>query len=167
MAGQPELTLLLRVQLLGRFEVWRQGAPIPAAEWRGQKTRDLLKILLLANERFVAKDQLVEWLWPGAAPEAAEVSLRSAMSDLRRVLEPDLARGRDSAYIETRHEGYRFRAAPGVVVDLAAFEHALQAADRAPLAAALQTYPNDLLEEDPYAEWAQAERARVRALRQE
>src|SRR5262245_13219119 len=116
MADPPGLAPpLLRVQLLGRFEVWRLGTPIPAAEWRGQKTRDLLKILLLAGQHFVAKDQLVDWLWPGAPPEAAEANLRSAVSDLRRVLEPDLARGRDSAYIETRHEGYRFQAAPGTV----------------------------------------------------
>src|SRR5437868_13607260 len=100
LAGPP-----LRIQLLGRFELWRQGVPVPAAEWRGQKTRDLLKILLLADQHFVAKDQLVEWLWPGLEPGAAEANLRSAVSDLRRVLEPELARGRDSSYVQTRREG--------------------------------------------------------------
>ena len=167
MAEQPELAPRLRVRLLGRFEVWRSGTPIPAAEWRGQKTRDLLKILLLAGQHFVAKDQLVEWLWPGAATDAAEANLRSAVSDLRRVLEPDLARGRNSTYIETRHAGYRFLAAPDVVVDLTEFERALRATERAALAAALQAYPSELLEEDPYAEWAQAERGRLHALRLE
>jgi len=157
----------LRVQLLGRFEVWRHGVPIPAAEWRGQKTRDLLKILLLAGQRrhFVAKDQLLEWLWPGAEPEAADANLRSAISDLRRALEPELARGRDSTYVQTRHEGYCFNPAPGVVVDTTAFERAVQATERAPLAAALSAYAGDLLEEDPYAEWAQAERGRLSSLR--
>src|SRR5947209_13198209 len=149
MADVTGLVPPLRVQLLGRFEVWRQGMPIPAAEWRGQKTRDLLKILLLADRHFVAKDQLLDWLWPGAEPEAAEANLRSAISDLRRALEPELARGRDSTYIQTRHEGYAFNPPPGVVVDVAAFEQAVQAAQRAPLEAALRLYPGDLLEEDP------------------
>ena len=72
MANHPGLAPpALRIQLLGRFQVWRQGVPVPAAEWRGQKTRDLLKILLLADRHFVAKDQLMEWLWPGAEPGAA------------------------------------------------------------------------------------------------
>jgi DNA-binding SARP family transcriptional activator len=155
----------LRVQLLGRFEVWRNGVSVPAAEWRGQKTRDLFKILLLADGHYVAKDQLAEWLWSGAEPEAAEANLRSAVSDLRRVLEPELARGRESAYIQTRHQGYCFNAQPGVVVDAAAFERALQAEGRPALEGALGAYPGDLLEEDPYAEWALAERARLRGLR--
>ncbi len=157
----------LRIQLLGRFEVWRNGIPVPSAEWRGQKTRDLLKILLLAGGHYVAKEQLIEWLWPGAEPDAAEANLRSAVSDLRRVLEPDLARGRDSTFIQTRREGYHFNAAPGVVVDAVAFERALQMEGQAALAAALNAYPGDLLEEDPYAEWALAERARLRELRLE
>jgi DNA-binding SARP family transcriptional activator len=150
---------------LGRFEVWRQGVPVPAAEWRGQKTRDLLKILLLADRHFVAKDQLVEWLWPGVAPGAAEANLRSAVSDLRRVLEPELDRGRDSTYVQTRREGYCFNPAPGVVLDMSDFERAIQATARAPLAAALADYPGELLEEDPYAEWAQGERSRLRGRR--
>ncbi|MEK7717440.1 MAG: hypothetical protein AAB322_06795, partial [Pseudomonadota bacterium] len=66
----------LRVQLLGRFEVWRGGAPIPPGEWRGQKPRDLLKILLLARGKFVANDQLCEWLWPESDPDSAQANLR-------------------------------------------------------------------------------------------
>jgi DNA-binding SARP family transcriptional activator len=166
MADLPGLTPpSLRIRLLGRFEVWRAGQPIPAAEWRGQKTRDLLKILLLAQGHYLAKDQLSEWLWPGADPQAAGNNLRSAVSDLRRLLEPDLARGRDSTYIQTRHEGYCFSRPPGVVVDTVAFERAAQADGRVALEAALSAYPGDLLEEDPYAEWASAERARLRGLR--
>ncbi len=168
MVDEPKLAPPpLRIQLLGRFEVWRNGIPVPSAEWRGQKTRDLLKILLLAGGHYVAKEQLIEWLWPGADPDAAEANLRSAVSDLRRVLEPDLARGRDSTYIQTRHEGYHFNAASSVVVDAATFERALQLEGRSALEATLNAYPGDLLEEDPYAEWALAERARLRGLRLE
>jgi len=168
MADLPELTPApLRIQMLGRFEVWRLGVPVPEAEWRGQKTRDLLKILLLADGHFVAKDQLVEWLWPGAAPDAAEANLRSTVSDLRRVLEPELDRGRDSSYVQTRREGYCFNPALGVALDTNDFEHAVQSTARASLAAALNAYPADLLEEDPYAEWAQGERGRLRGLRLE
>jgi DNA-binding SARP family transcriptional activator len=155
----------LRIQLLGRFEVWRGSTPIPAAEWRGQKTRDLLKILLLGRGHYLAKDQLIEWLWPGADPQAAENNLRSAVSDLRRLLEPDLARGRASAFIATRRDGYCFNLDAGDWVDVLEFERAVRSSSRAEWEATLQAYPGDLLEEDPYAEWASAERARLRGLR--
>ncbi len=157
----------LRLQLLGRFEAWRDGASIPPAEWRGQKARDLLKILALARGRFVSKDQLCDWLWPGADLEAAEANLRSAVSDLRRLLEPDLARGRDSAFVLTRREGYAFNLAAPVSLDVIEFEQALTAATRAELETALARYGGDLLEEDPYAEWALPERERLRGLRLE
>lgn len=159
----------LRIQLLGRFEVWRNDAPIPSADWRGQKPRDLLKILLLARGRFVSNDQLCDWLWPESDPASAEANLRSAVSDLRKLLEPDLARGRDSAFILTRREGYAFDLTAPVAVDVIDFERAAQTltASRPELESALALYRGDLVEEDPYAEWAISERERLRALRVE
>jgi DNA-binding SARP family transcriptional activator len=155
----------LRIQLLGAFDVRRDGVPISPNAWRGQKTRDLLKILLLARGRYVAADQLVEWLWPAAEPGAGTASLRAAVSDLRQLLEPGLARGRDSAFVLTRHEGYCFSPEAPVDLDLADFERALRSASRRDLETALARHPGELLEENPYAEWAQPERARLRDLR--
>jgi DNA-binding SARP family transcriptional activator len=155
----------LHLQLLGPFEVWRGGVPIPPAEWRGQKPRDLLKVLVLARGQYVSTDQLAEWLWPGAAPSAAEASLRSAVSDLRRLLEPDLTHGRASAFIHTRREGYRFNLDAPVTVDWLLLEQALATRARAGIEAALARWPGELLPEDPYAEWAQPARDRLRALR--
>lgn len=157
----------LRIQLLGPFDAWRSGALIPPAEWRGQKTRDLLKVLLLARGQYVSTDQLCEWLWPGAAPEAAEANLRSAVSDLRRLLEPGLAQGRRSAFIHTRREGYRFNLEAPVQVDWLALEAALTPPTNPAAATALERWPGELLPEDRYAEWAQPARERLRALRLE
>jgi DNA-binding SARP family transcriptional activator len=151
--------------MLGGFDVWRDGQPVPPAEWRGHKTRDLLKILLLARGQYVSNDQLADWLWPEAAPQAAEANLRSAVSDLRRLLEPGLASGRDSAYVLTRREGYSFNLDAPVSLDLIAFEQAARGHTRAALQAALSRYRGDLLPEDLYAEWALPERDRLRGLR--
>lgn len=159
---------LLRIQFFGRFEVRRDDVPVPPTDWHGQKPRDLFKILLLARGRFVSKDQLCDWLWPGADPASAEANLRSAVSDLRKLLEPELARGRDSAFILTRREGYAFDSEAPAAVDVIEFEHARASATARPaLEAALALYHGDLLEEDPYAEWASPERERLRALRLE
>ena len=156
-------TLIIR--LLGRFEVERDGAPIPPPEWRGQKTRDLLKILILAGGKYVSKDQLCDWLWPEADPDSAQTNLRALVSDLRKVLEPDLARGRDSTFILTRHEGYAFNPDASLALDLTEFERAASATSRLEIESVLALYRGDLLEEDPYAEWAARERERLRELR--
>jgi DNA-binding SARP family transcriptional activator len=156
----------LRIQLLGTFQVWRDDVVVGAEEWRGQKARDLLKILLLGRGRFVAKDQLLDWLWPAVDPAQAEASLHSAVSELRHILEPGLARGRDSAFVQTRREGYSFNLDAPVSVDLFAFEQALDRPERANLEAALSR-AGELLEEDRYADWAAQERERLHARRLE
>jgi DNA-binding SARP family transcriptional activator len=157
--------MALRLQLLGPFEAWRDGAPIPPAAWRGHKTRDLLKCLVLARGQYVSTDQLCDWLWPEAAPDAAQANLRSAVSDLRRLLEPGLASGRASAFIHTRREGYRFNFDAPVSVDWLDLERALASPDAAVAEAALARWPGELLPEDPYAEWACPARERLQALR--
>jgi DNA-binding SARP family transcriptional activator len=156
----------LRIQLIGTFHVWRGDVPVGSEEWRGQKARDLLKILLLGRGRFVAKDQLLDWLWPGADPALAEASLHSAISELRRCLEPGLARGRDSAFVQTRREGYCFNLDAPVSVDLFELEQALDSHERANMEAALAR-GGELLDEARYADWATKERERLQAARLE
>ncbi len=154
----------LVIRLLGRFEVEREGSIITSAEWHGQKTRDLLKILILAQGHYVATDQLCHWLWPEAALDSAQTNLRAVVSDLRKILEPALMRGRDSRYILTRHEGYAFAVSPDLSLDLTEFERLASSTSTTDLEAALALYRGDLLEEDLYAEWATAERERLRIL---
>jgi DNA-binding SARP family transcriptional activator len=88
--------LRLRVQLFGEFRVWRGDAPIGSEAWGRQKSRSLQKLLLTRPARPPTREQILEALWPGASPEAADHSLRTTVGLLRRALEPDLKRGPDS-----------------------------------------------------------------------
>lgn len=155
----------LTIRLFGPFRVERDGQAIAPEVWRGRKPQDLLKILVLARGRYVAKDQLLEWLWPDSPPEAAESNLYAAVSRLRRALEPDLATGRASAYIVTRPEGYAFDPARAWV-DLFEYEQLLEAVRPEDIDRILALRSEDLLEEDPYAPWAEVARASLRAARQ-
>ncbi|MDX6380159.1 MAG: hypothetical protein QOI57_1183, partial [Rubrobacteraceae bacterium] len=98
----------LRVNLFGEFQVWRGDELIEREEWGRQKSRPLLKLLLTRPGRAFSRDEIIEALWPGVAPEAGERSLRATVSLLRRVLEPDLERGPDSRYILRQRPGYLF-----------------------------------------------------------
>ena len=97
----------LRVALLGQFAVWRDGEQVSESAWPRKKTKDLLKVLLTAPGKFFLVDQLVEALFPASDPRRAASNVQSRISELRRVLEPNLKHGRDSSYIVRRGEAYR------------------------------------------------------------
>lgn len=166
----------LKIKLLGRFEVWRNDTPVHSKEWGRRKTQSLLKLFLTRRGQSFTTDQLLDALYPKGDPEKAAANLRTRISQLRRVLEPDLKRGRDSRYILNLSQGnYLFSDCIPRVVDIDQFEDhlasakKLEAAER--LSGALQHYQQaidlyhgDFLVEDLYEEWTQAHREHYREL---
>jgi DNA-binding SARP family transcriptional activator len=163
----------LRIDLLGSLNVWRDGQPIPAPAWPSRKTCQLFKILVTHRHRAVSSDELIEWLWPGLAPESARNSLWVAVSRLRRVLEPGKTGRGASTFILTEPPGYRFSPAEHCEIDVETFldrirsGQACQRRDQWTAAidaylAAEALYQGDYLAEDPYDDWAIPTRERLR-----
>ncbi|MFC2077878.1 BTAD domain-containing putative transcriptional regulator [Candidatus Bipolaricaulota bacterium] len=163
----------LRVGLLGQFGVWRHGVPIPESDWPRKKTKDLLKVLLTAPGELFLVDQLVEALFPESDSNRSGSNIRSRVSELRRILEPELKHGRDSSYIARQGQAYLFDLDADCEVDTIAFETALrQAHDHADaerwmeavecFESALALYKGGFLPEDRYDEWAQSTRERLK-----
>lgn len=162
----------LRIHTLGSFCVYRGAAPISDSAWKVLKNKTLLKILLTFRRRALTHDQLIEWLWPDLAPDAASRDLRVAVSQLRKALEPDLPRGASSQFILTTEVGYAWNLQADYWLDAEEFDRTARSALL--LAGALDTealsrlevianlYRGDYLEEDRYADWATAERERLR-----
>ena len=80
---------MLRIRMLGPFQVLRDGQPIPSSAWRSQQTRTILKVLLTRRGRVVPADQLLEILWPEDDPDAGRKRLHVRISQLRRALDPE------------------------------------------------------------------------------
>ncbi len=163
----------LRVTLLDEFRVWRGDDLIRSEEWGRQKTRSLLKLLLTRPGRPLPRDEILEALWPGASPAAADHSLRTTVGLLRRALEPNLARGPDSRYVLSKRPGYLLERPTDWDVDAWEFqEHRGRAeaaweAERLDEAleecrAALDLARGEFLAEDPYEDWAMEARQRWR-----
>jgi DNA-binding SARP family transcriptional activator len=114
----------LAFELLGPFTV-RQGGVV-LDQWPRRKARVLLAALALRPDG-VRADELAEIVGHGEAHPANV--LRVNAWALRRVLEPQLARGEASRYLIV--QGDRYRLAPELVarVDLAEFEADLAAAE--------------------------------------
>src|SRR5262245_23338058 len=89
----------LTIYTLGHFAVYRGDTLIEAPTWQRQKAKKLFKILLLAPQRQLLKDRVLELLWPDRAPAAAANNLHRTLFILRRVLQPDLENAAQSPYI--------------------------------------------------------------------
>ncbi len=150
----------LRIVALGGFQVTRGGIPIPAEAWQRRKTRQLL-LYLLSRRAPVARDELLETLWPDLPPDSAALALNTTFSELRRILEPYLRKGQPSHYLARDEETLAFTAE--VWYDVAAFRQAAWAGGQA-TRQALELYQNDFLPEEPYWDWALREREQLRSL---
>nr|WP_281496681.1 BTAD domain-containing putative transcriptional regulator [Ornithinimicrobium sp. F0845] len=107
------------------------------------------------------RDQVIEALWPDLGPAAGAANLRKAAFHLRRLLELP-----EACVLEERRVGLL----PGgeVSTDVDDFvgpaERALAAGDPAGCREAAQAYRGPLLPDDPYADWAEEHRVRLRDL---
>jgi DNA-binding SARP family transcriptional activator len=143
----------IQIQLLGSFEVRRGDRVIRVDDWLWKKSAALLKRLAL--ERWLLKDQAIEFLWPEADPASAANNLYKTLHDLRRVLNTTLG---FSASVATFHfEDGVLNLAPAVWVDVQEFERLCTIPSTAPaeqrkanLEQALVLYQGDLLPDDRY-----------------
>jgi DNA-binding SARP family transcriptional activator len=163
----------LAIQTFGRFQVFLGAAPIPNDAWGTHRARTLFKLLLTHYGESVTSEQIMEAIWPDATPKSAARDLYKAVSDLRRVLEPDLPRRGASTFILSTESGYQFNPDCAHSLDTLQFERLVaQAQEQAgaqqwePAAhsytQAIVLYAGDYLPDDVYAEWSLATRERLR-----
>lgn len=170
--SDQDQTKLPKIQIFtfGTLQVVREDHAVTEGDWHTRQARQLLKILITERPRPVSTDRLIEILWPSSTPDAAATTLRSAINALRNVLEPERANRAPSKYIITQTPGYAFHAHPDIWLDVEMFErtltHAQHTADplarRQMLNDVVDLYQDDYLVSDPYADWAQSERERLR-----
>lgn len=150
----------VEVRLLGPLQVRRaDGSLVHPREWRTGKTVDLLRILALRSGKPVRVGDVLGALWPDVDPGRGRVSLRNALSQLRRVLGP--------TSIERRPDGLVLHDAwvDSVALQSLAAEAGRHARDgRLPTAVrvareAEALYLGPVTAHDPDAEWVIPERA--------
>jgi DNA-binding SARP family transcriptional activator len=161
----------LEVRCFGPLSVSLDGLPLDLAPIK-PRVRSLLRVLALHAGAPVHKDKLIDWLWPGEGDvRVGTRNLQVAVSSLRQLLEPGVARG--AATIVVREgDSYRLQLAPGAI-DLVEFDELVAAGRRArsagdaagavdALGRALERYRGELLAAEGAAEWVTAERDRLR-----
>ena len=150
----------LTVFALGPLRVEREGQPVE--RWGGDKAgsrqaEGLFAFLLDRGERGVAKDEVLELIWPDTDLERADLAFHRTMVGLRQTFDPSRTRGGESAI---RFRNDRYRLSPEVVdwSDVEAFLARLEAAGAADeprerrrlLEEARALYRGDYLDDCPY-----------------
>src|SRR5271165_1428532 len=107
---EPDGSARVELRLAGPFGVVRDGAELPEGDVGSRKSRTLLKLLAVERPGLVTLDRIVDVLWDGDPPAAAEQNVASLVSRLRGVL--------GSGVIQGGRPGYRLAGAPEVSVDL-------------------------------------------------
>ncbi|MCL4426401.1 MAG: hypothetical protein M1553_13430, partial [Firmicutes bacterium] len=164
----------LEVYALGRFQVLRGKREITARDWQKEKTKTLLKYLLVNLGRKLPVEVILETLWPAMEPKAARQNLAVIMHYLRRALEPGLARGEESSYCLRHPQSIELK---GELIWLDARDFAAKFAagrkaqqeGKAEEASTLfqeaeRLYQGDFLPEEAYEDWAIPERERLREM---
>lgn len=152
----------LKIFSFGRFRLYKGDTEIKAEKWISGKARLLFKYLTFHSRNgYVAKDKLLEMLWPDQDPDATNKRLHVALTTIRKMLEPDLPRGARSTYLLRDHDSYKLCLGANGYWDVAAFDATLARAAGSddPHAAvthlleAQSIYKGPFLEEEPYTEW--------------
>ena len=135
------------ITLLGGFEVRVDDEPVATAAWTHGRARDLVKLLALAPGHRLAREQVLDALWPQLGPDAALANLHKAAHHGRRAL--------------GHHGGVVLREA---LVLLAPEARVVETdVERFEATSDPELYRGELLPDDPYADWAEERRRALRA----
>lgn len=152
------------VRLLGGFAVVIGGEPVPARAWESRKAQALVKLLALAPGQRLARDEIIEALWPESDAATGERNFHQALYSARRALDP-----RREGLLSLRRQVLSLRPHDPPVIDLVAFQEAADDARRSRTVTAyreaLARYTGELLPDDRYEDWASAPREAARELR--
>jgi DNA-binding SARP family transcriptional activator len=167
-AATPEI----RIRALGRTQIETREGTI-TQDWLERRSGQVLKYLVCERHRIVHTDEIADAIWPDSTVNIGG-TVRHFIHGLRARLEPDRDKRGASSYVVSARGGYALdRSRVRVDADdfedrvntgLAAFARGVadEAADF--LHEGLDLYRGDFLADEPYAEWVQGERARLRDL---
>ena len=166
MAIGPAEPVPVAIQTLGGFRLVRDGTAVGTEAWKSKKARDLLKLLAGRRGRPVARDALIEALWPEEDPARTGNRLSVTLSTLRSVLDPEREFAQDHFVVAA--DGAVRLSLDTVELDLESFLETADAGlkawrsdreDALPLLESAEAaYTGDFLEEDLYEEWAEPHR---------
>jgi len=100
-SGQGVSAAGLRVQFCGNFKISVDGSAIDSGSWKSKKAMEVCVYLSQAGSSGLRREQVIEAIWQGRDPDKGRTLLRTALSEVRRVLEPRRGAGQESRFVTT------------------------------------------------------------------
>jgi len=165
------LSSSLKIQMLSTFRVAVNGQELNGR--LNGKARALLKILAAHRDRVLARDALMEMVWPDTDPATGSISLKVTAHNLRVALEPAKPTGTPSTWILFRDGTYYLDRDSAVWIDIEEIDrlwrvgrqaesHGDAEGARVAYRGVEALYTGDFLEEDIYDDWTTIRREQLR-----
>ena len=159
----PEPETLVRIRLFGPISVQAGDTVLGPREFGGIKPKQIFEILLLERGHPVPKDRLAEWLWGDALPRNVAATLETYISNIRSAFGPSRIGHR---LVVTERDAYRLDGRSARSTSTCSTGSSPAASRARPcgpsLESALELARGEVLEDEPWAEWAEPVRERYR-----
>jgi DNA-binding SARP family transcriptional activator len=157
-------TTPVRVWTLGEFTLEINGKVLFDREWHGNRTKALLKALIVLGGHKVSVEHLCDLLWPSAEGDHAQQCLKVTLSRLRHL--GVVAKGENLPWIVCRHKHVSLIASL-CNVDAIVFRNGMarpETCDAETLQKLLDLYRGDFLDNDDSPLWIVAHRELLRGM---
>ncbi len=149
---------VFRISLLGGFHLSADGQLLPSKSWRSRKAANLVKLLALAPDHSLHREQITETLWPEHRPSAAGNNLRQTLFIARKQLQS--LRLDSSLLLSSQGDRVKLYPEDKLWIDIEDFEAAAarvhESDDPADYWSAIERYTGPLLPDDLYEDWTTA-----------
>jgi DNA-binding SARP family transcriptional activator len=143
----------LWVQTFGNFNVWRGLHMIQTQDWKRDKARQFLQILIVHRRKWVHKEQIYEWLWPDTPEDKSASYLKVVYNAVNQALEPNRPRGQAPFFIERTQDTFRINPIARVIVDADLFMEKINQDFPDNLESALSLYHGRYFAASEVSEW--------------
>ncbi len=150
------------VHSLGVFDVWRGENRIRSFEWQRDKARKLFQLLLIQNQEYLHRDQIMDRLWPDLPQDAAIRDFKVALNALNKTLEPNRPKGANPFFIVRDDYLYHINLQAKIWWDVVLFEDLAERDDFESLEEAFLMYKGEFLPDNLYDEWANDKREQLK-----
>lgn len=158
----PGATLWIRT--LGPFYAWHGDTLVNNQDYKRDKARRLLQLLVTNRKKMLQREQIVDSLWPDLSSESGLRDFKVALNALNRALEPDRPAEEQPFFVVRQGETYGLNPLAKIVIDADQFEKLSRSQDLEDITEAVNLYEDDFLPDCRYKEWSSLERERLKAV---
>lgn len=153
----------IRVQTLGDFRITLDNEPVD--DYGDDYVEMLLKYFITRHGEYIPIEELAEIVFPDHELYRAQAHIRDAINRARLILQPDITRPHDSAFIQELNNRFRLDCSRNILLDFEQLDRFLQEgevqqAERAYARAikiyerAFDIYQGEFLPNDRYETWS-------------